>query len=138
VSNASPHAALALIVALLSVTALASTRVAPTPTQAGSEIVRPAPLQRSAVVRALRDGETVDINAAAVEELVMLPRIGPALAARIIAARTERGGFRDVQELRSVRGIGPVTFEGLSRLVRVGSADGHRSNSSDPVSATVK
>ncbi len=65
------------------------------------------------------DDGLVDLNAADAEELETLPRIGPALAARIIAWRDENGGFRSVDDLRNVSGIGEKTFEGLKDLVRV-------------------
>lgn len=61
----------------------------------------------------------VDLNAADAEELETLPRIGPALAARVIAWREENGGFRSVDDLRNVPGIGEKTFEGLKDLVKV-------------------
>lgn len=61
----------------------------------------------------------VDINRATVAELVALPGIGPALAARIVEARQERV-FQRVEDLVNVRGIGPVTLERLLPLVTAG------------------
>jgi competence ComEA-like helix-hairpin-helix protein len=51
----------------------------------------------------------VDINHASAAELERLPRVGPALALRIIAWREAHGPFRSVEDLRHVRGIGPAT-----------------------------
>ena len=50
-----------------------------------------------------------------------LPGVGPALAARIVARRDSVGGFRAIEELEKVRGIGPVLVEKLKPMVRVGT-----------------
>lgn len=55
----------------------------------------------------------VDVNQASVDELIALPGIGPALAARIVAYREEYGMFRSLDELQKVSGIGPQTVHGL-------------------------
>ncbi|MCB9619308.1 MAG: helix-hairpin-helix domain-containing protein [Sandaracinus sp.] len=72
-----------------------------------------------AQARALRDGRPLDLNRATAEELELLPRIGPALAARIVDARP----FVSIDDLRRVRGIGARTLERLRPLVHV-DADG--------------
>ena len=51
----------------------------------------------------------VDLNQATARELERLPRVGPALAARIVAWREAHGPIRSLEDLRHVRGIGPVT-----------------------------
>lgn len=61
----------------------------------------------------------VNLNTATVAELEALPRIGPALASRIVAWRDTHGPFRRVDDLLSVSGIGQKTFTGLQPLVRV-------------------
>lgn len=61
----------------------------------------------------------IDLNAATVEQLDTLPRIGPAMAQRIIDWRTAHGGFASVDQLKDVAGIGDATFAGLVDLVRV-------------------
>ena len=61
----------------------------------------------------------VNINTATAEELQTLPRIGPAMAQRIIAWREAHGGFRSVDELDAVPGIGPSMLENLRPLVMV-------------------
>jgi competence protein ComEA len=70
-------------------------------------------------VRALREGEPLDLNAAAAADLQLLPGVGPKLAQRIVDERRRRGGFHDVSELRSVKGVGPQTLARLEPLVRV-------------------
>lgn len=64
-------------------------------------------------------GAPVNLNTATREQLEMLPRVGPAMAQRIIDYRTEHKGFRSVDELRNVTGVGDKTFEALAVLVTV-------------------
>jgi competence protein ComEA len=61
----------------------------------------------------------LNLNSATVADLDTLPRIGPALAQRIIDYRDANGRFGSVDDLRSVTGIGEKTFEGLKDLVTV-------------------
>jgi hypothetical protein len=63
-------------------------------------------------------GQPVDLNRASPAELESLPRIGPALAKRIVAGRP----YADLASLQRVRGIGPATLQ----LLR-GRAVVHRS-----------
>jgi competence protein ComEA len=64
-------------------------------------------------------GAKVDINTADAAALETLPRVGPAMAQRIIAWRTKNGRFRSIQDLRSISGIGDKTFDQLKDLVTV-------------------
>jgi competence protein ComEA len=59
----------------------------------------------------------VDVDVATAEELERLPRIGPALAKRIIQERNEAGAFGSLEELQRVRGIGPSMARALSTYV---------------------
>jgi competence protein ComEA len=59
----------------------------------------------------------VNVNRATAKELERLPRIGPSLAQRIVAWRDAHGPFRSVDDLRHVRGIGPVTARSLAPAV---------------------
>jgi competence protein ComEA len=61
----------------------------------------------------------LDLNAATQEGLDALPGVGPVLAARIVAWRTQHGRFTSVDELGEVPGIGPKALERLRPLVRV-------------------
>ncbi|MER6117831.1 ComEA family DNA-binding protein [Streptomyces sp. NPDC001743] len=60
----------------------------------------------------------VSLSTATVEQLDTLPGVGPVLAQHIIDYRTQRGGFRSVDELREVNGIGDRRFADLRPLVR--------------------
>jgi competence protein ComEA len=61
----------------------------------------------------------VDINTADATLLETLPRIGPALAERIISWRDDNGGFTSVEDLLAVPGIGDTMLEALRDLVTV-------------------
>ncbi|MFG3245383.1 helix-hairpin-helix domain-containing protein [Streptomyces sp. NPDC048187] len=60
----------------------------------------------------------VSLNTATTEQLDTLPGVGPVLAQHIIDYRTQHGGFRSVDELREVNGIGERRFADLRDLVR--------------------
>jgi competence protein ComEA len=61
----------------------------------------------------------VDLNTATLAQLDALPGVGPATAQRIVDYRTAHGGFRSVDELRHVEGIGDAKFAQLKDLVTV-------------------
>jgi competence protein ComEA len=65
------------------------------------------------------DEAQVNLNTATVEQLVELPGIGEAVAARIVAYREENGSFAKIEELMNVRGIGEKTFLRLRPLIFV-------------------
>jgi len=61
----------------------------------------------------------VNLNTASSEELQRLPGIGPTMADRILAYRTTNGGFRTVEDLMQVSGIGQKKFEKLRPFLTV-------------------
>ncbi len=61
----------------------------------------------------LRSGERVDLDRADAVELSRLPRIGPALSARIVADREARGPFGSLEEVSRVSGVGPSVVEAI-------------------------
>lgn len=65
-----------------------------------------APAAAAAVAAAGR----VNLNSADATALETLDGIGPALAQRILAYRAAHGGFRTVNDLQNVAGIGPKKF----------------------------
>lgn len=64
-------------------------------------------------------GALVNLNTATLAELETLPGIGPALAQRILDYRERNGGFRTVEDLLEVPGIGAKKFEELRDAVTV-------------------
>jgi competence protein ComEA len=62
-------------------------------------------------------GLPLDLNLASQAELTLLPLVGPERAARIAAFRRARGGFRSVEELSLVPGLGRSTLERFLPLV---------------------
>lgn len=61
----------------------------------------------------------VRLNAADTDRLKDLPGIGPVLAGRILRRRRRNGPFDRLEDLRAVRGIGPVTVRRLEPRVRL-------------------
>ena len=68
---------------------------------------------------AVAPGGLINLNSATPEQLDSLPGVGPSTAQKIIAYRNEHGGFRTIDELMEVPGIGPAKFEELKDLVTV-------------------
>lgn len=59
----------------------------------------------------------VNINTANPEQLQMLPRVGPALAGRIVDFREANGPFKTVDEIVAVKGIGETSFAKLKPYI---------------------
>jgi competence ComEA-like helix-hairpin-helix protein len=59
----------------------------------------------------LAPGERIDPNRAPVEELARLPRVGPALARRIVEDRERNGPFQHAGDLARVTGVGARLVE---------------------------
>ena len=97
------------------------------PEQTESEGDRPtaSPATRagSAKLPALRPVTfPLDLNTAKLEDFIELPGIGEKLAQRLVDYRQSHGGFRSVEDLRQVRGIGAKRFERLRPLVVAAAA----------------
>jgi len=67
--------------------------------------------------RPLLPGERIDIDRANVSEITRLPRIGPGLAQRLVAWRTEHGPFGSLSRLDSVSGVGPKLLAAILPFV---------------------
>ena len=61
----------------------------------------------------------ININTASKRELMLLPRIGPKTADKIIAFREANGSFQTKEEIMKVKGIGEKTFERLKEMIIV-------------------
>jgi len=77
-----------------------------------------------ASARPLAPGETIDPDRAGLQELLRLPRVGPALARTILADRTAKGPFRSLSGLDRVPGIGPRLLESLGPFLRFSGGAG--------------
>lgn len=64
----------------------------------------------------------LNLNAASAQQLEELPGVGPKLAARIVEYRQKSGGFKSVQELMNVNGIGEKNFEKIQGFLSLGEA----------------
>ena len=64
----------------------------------------------------------VNINTATVQELQLLPRVGAALAKRIVDFRTANGPFKAPEELARVKGVGEKSFARLQSFVTTSGA----------------
>ncbi len=107
VVRSSPVAAIGTLIALLAMATLARSR---------------EDVPSSAPARVARRTGPVDLNRAGAEELEGLPRIGPALAARIVEHRDRHGPFSSVSALDEVRGVGPAVLRALEGHVIVTQA----------------
>ena len=61
----------------------------------------------------------LNLNTATAAQLEALPGIGKSTADRIIEYRTKSGGFKKVEDLMNVRGIGEKSFLKLKPLITV-------------------
>lgn len=59
----------------------------------------------------LSPDKKININTAYTNDLLLLPGIGEVMAERIIEYRERTGGFRNIEELKNVKGIGEKKFE---------------------------
>lgn len=85
----------------------------------GEQIRVPAVGEVPAAAPGMTAQGLVNLNTADATALETLPRVGPALAARIIDWREANGRFSSIEDLLNVSGIGTKTFDGLKDLVTV-------------------
>jgi competence ComEA-like helix-hairpin-helix protein len=79
--------------------------------------LREAARRAAQLSRPLLPGEKIDLDRADVSEITRLPRIGPALAQRIVAWRTAHGPFGSLARLDSVSGVGPKLLDAILPFV---------------------
>ena len=66
-----------------------------------------------------KETSKVSINYGTKEELMTLPRIGEAMAERIIEYRNSHGLFQKLEDITNVKGIGEKTFEKMKDLIQL-------------------
>ncbi|MGC4115366.1 MAG: ComEA family DNA-binding protein [Myxococcales bacterium] len=79
--------------------------------QCGGESKGKDPPPPLGALRAL--GAAPDLNRLTAADFATLPGIGAKLAERIVEARRAQGGFRSIDDLASVKGIGPAKLAKL-------------------------
>ena len=63
--------------------------------------------------------QKININTASQTELETLPGIGPSTALKIIEYRKESGKFRNIEDIKNVKGIGTNKYEKIKELIKV-------------------
>lgn len=61
----------------------------------------------------------VELNTATFEELESLHGVGPVRALEIIKYREQNGGFKSIDELKNIKGIGDASFEAIKKDLSV-------------------
>ncbi|MGW3665256.1 helix-hairpin-helix domain-containing protein [Streptomyces sp. NPDC005141] len=85
---------------------------------AGAGAGGPGPVGAGGSAAGAAPSVPITLNTATVDQLDSLPGVGPVLARHIIDYRTTHGGYRSVDELREVKGIGDRRFADLRTLVQ--------------------
>ena len=79
------------------------------------EAARPA----KASAAAASSGAPINLNTATAAQLESLPGIGKSTAERILEYRQKNGGFKKIEDLMNVRGIGEKGFLKMKGLITV-------------------
>lgn len=68
----------------------------------------------------------MDLNTATREELMLLPGVGDKTAGRILEKRAKTGGFKSIEDLMTIKGIGEKKFDRLKPYVIVNPSTARR------------
>lgn len=90
-----------------------------------TDCARPRP------VEVHHDSFRVELNRASRAELLQLPGVGPNRVDKILAYRSGKGGFQNVEDLKEVEGIGEITWQRLRPHIQVGTD--YRENEDEPL-----
>jgi len=63
--------------------------------------------------------EKININTASIEDLDKLSGVGPATAQKIIDYRAQNGGFKSIEEVKEVSGIGDVKYSQMKDNITI-------------------
>ena len=78
--------------------------------------------QNGSAAKPAAPAAVVNLNTATAAQIATLPGVGEKAAARIIEYREKNGGFKKIEELMNVKGIGEKSFLKLKPLITVGDA----------------
>jgi competence protein ComEA len=70
--------------------------------------------------QALTVGQPINLNAATVDDLALLPGVGPELARALVDERQRLGHFTSWDQVDAVSGVGPARLETLQRACALG------------------
>lgn len=65
------------------------------------------------------EGKQININTASKDELMLLPGVGESIASRIIEYRELNNGFKNIEDIMEVKGIGKKKFEKMKDYIKV-------------------
>ncbi|QMV40471.1 helix-hairpin-helix domain-containing protein [Cohnella cholangitidis] len=88
------------------------------PSPGSRQTTEPAASSGASPAPAESSSRLLDLNLATQDQLETLPGIGPSKAKAILSYRDQHNGFRSVDQLLEVKGIGPKVFERISVLVQ--------------------
>lgn len=108
----------AMLFGVTSLHALAAEPVKPAEPKAKMEQVKAKTVQAKSEASD-KQAERLNLNTATEQQLTMLPGVGAKKAKAIIEFREQIGGFKDVAQLKEVKGIGDKLFAKLADKVQL-------------------
>jgi competence protein ComEA len=112
------RSSLTILCLLLAPIGVADAQRAPDPQRAADAKRAPASADEPAA-KVTAPVAPVNLNTATVEQLLTLPGIGPSKAQAIVETRQKIGGFKKLEDLLRVKGIGRKTFRKLEPMLKL-------------------